>query len=195
MQTTVRRVLILAALFWLAAAGSARAHRVNVFARAEDGVVKVEAYFSGGAGARDADVVVYGADGTERRRLKTDADGRCSFRPDRVEDLRIVVTAGDGHRAEFALKASEFGGGTAPEPKVPPLAAGPSREAVPCSPGPGEAQGPEARIRDLQRQFDDLRKSRQEISARDVIAGLAFIFATTALAMALWRRRGADRGP
>ncbi len=88
------------------------AHRVRVFAYVEGDTVRVEGYFSKTRKAMNCPVEVF--DSLGRRMLvgKTDSDGRFSFPVADLKDVRgglkIVLVAGEGHRAEYSLGADEL---------------------------------------------------------------------------------------
>ena len=91
--------------------GSAQAHKVNVFAYAEDGRVYTESYFPDGRAVEQGTVLVY----TNREKLllegQTDAKGLFSFEIPVLEDLIIVIDAGMGHRNSFTLKKADLEAG------------------------------------------------------------------------------------
>ena len=180
-----------AAFLLVAPAAPAPAHGVRVAAWVEDGEVKVEAFTSRGAPLKRCAVSVRGADGTLRHTLTTDDEGRCAFQPERAEDLTIRLDAGPGHRDECTVKASQLAGvGEAPaEPR--PTAAETSPAASVSS--AGEAARLESELAALREQVRELEKARRQVSTRDVIAGLGFIFGVTALVYALTRGRRESR--
>jgi len=161
----------------LVLAPHAYAHRLNVFASVENGRVKVEAYFSGGAKARNCGVLVYGAGGAERLKLKTDAAGEANFTPAKAENLTIVVETPDGHRGEYKMKAAELGASDIATGAVPSQAA-----EAPARGDDDEIANLRAELAALRAQLRELRKAQQNISTRDVIAGLGLILGLTALA-------------
>jgi len=122
----------------LALPSIARAHRVNVFAYVEDGTIHTESYFSGGAPCRECKIEVSDGSGKLLLTGKTDEQGEFSFTPPIRGDMKIVLWAGMGHRAEYTLKAEELPDSTAtkkpttqqpkkprpqrPKPQLPTLA-------------------------------------------------------------------------
>ena len=88
--------------------GSAQAHKVNIFAYAEDGKVYTESYFPDGRAVEQGTVLVY----TNQEKLllegQTDAQGLFSFEIPVLEDLIIVIDAGMGHRSSFRLKKADL---------------------------------------------------------------------------------------
>ncbi len=138
------RFLILAtvALFFLAA--QAQAHRVIVFAYAENGQIHVEGSFPGGKPAQNVSVVVASPSGTTFLEGRTDDQGRFSFPfPGTAvaerSDLLIVLDAGLGHKAQWTVPADEYlAGGQAQAPSAkpsePPAPSATASEPAPVQP-------------------------------------------------------------
>ncbi len=89
-------------------------HKVTVFAYAEGDTIMGEAQFSGGRPAKEAKITVENAaDGTSYLTTVTDEQGLFSF-PVPAEakraqaELRIVLLAGEAHRNDYLLTASEY---------------------------------------------------------------------------------------
>ena len=102
--------LVLASILIVASAPQVLAHRLNVYAWVEGGNVKVAAYYSRKSKPKNIPVYVYGPGGELMLEGKTDEEGAFSFRPTGICDLKIVVEAGDGHRAECNLTAADLEG-------------------------------------------------------------------------------------
>ncbi len=92
----------------------ADAHRVNVFAYVEGDALMVEGYFSAKSKAMNCPVELYDSSGKKLAETKTDTKGLGSFRiadlPPFEGDLKVVLVAGTGHKAEYSLPASELPG-------------------------------------------------------------------------------------
>jgi hypothetical protein len=86
----------------------ADAHRVILFARVEGDTVYVESKFSGGKKVNAGRITVTDADGVELITGTTDAQGEFSFKIPKKTDLKIVLSAGEGHRAEWTIPAAEI---------------------------------------------------------------------------------------
>ena len=89
------------------------AHKVNVFAYVEGDKVYSESYFNDGKKCVDSKIEVF--DNRENKLLEglTDEEGMFSFDipPEEVidGDLRIVLIASMGHRAEYVIRTDELG--------------------------------------------------------------------------------------
>ncbi|MBU4602323.1 hypothetical protein KKA86_04415 [bacterium] len=89
------------------------AHKVNVFAYIEGDKVYSESYFNDGKKCVDSKIEVF--DNRENKLLEglTDEEGMFSFDipPEDVidGDLRIVLIASMGHRAEYIIRTGELG--------------------------------------------------------------------------------------
>ncbi|MFP5223668.1 MAG: hypothetical protein ACLGSA_15355 [Acidobacteriota bacterium] len=133
MKTLPRRlpflVLIVAFTLW---AGTALAHKVNVFAVAEGGAVSGEGYFSGGAKAQTVPVEILDSSGAVIARGMTEKDGtfRITLPASVSPPLKVVLKAGDGHQNDFTLSAQDLA------PSVPASAPVASAQAPVAGPAP-----------------------------------------------------------
>lgn len=99
---------------FLAATGTVFAHQVYLFAWVEGDTVYTESYFGGKRKVAGGTIHVYGPSSRELLTGRTDDQGAFSFPVPQRTDLRIVLDASMGHRAEFVLKADELPGSPAP---------------------------------------------------------------------------------
>jgi len=84
------------------------AHKVNIYAYAENGMVYLEGYFVDGTKCKNSIVEVFDEkDGMKLLEGKTDKDGRFSFKIPKVVSLKLVLHASIGHRAEYTLGEDE----------------------------------------------------------------------------------------
>ena len=88
-------------------AGDAMAHRINVFAWAEGDTVHVESKFSGGKKIAGGKIIVTDAGGVEVLTGQTDDQGRFSFKRPQPAELKIILEAGMGHRAQWTLPVDD----------------------------------------------------------------------------------------
>ena len=110
MKASWRYSVILAAVVLLFA-GTAMAHKVNLFAYVEDGKIYTESYFPDGRPVENGKVKVY--DSNENLLLEgvTDKEGLFSFDIPKIDDLTIVLDATMGHKNSFKLKKAEVEAG------------------------------------------------------------------------------------
>jgi len=193
-----RRPVLLAAQMGVAVvcilgtASPAAAHKASVFAAVQGKVISGEAYFRDGSPLRNAQVTVFDPAGAKLGETKTDAEGKFSFEPRRRCDHRLVVDGGEGHAAEYTVRAEELptalsAGKTAPakpSPALPPAtpqAAQPLSRApvaplpstVPDSPARPAATAPQAApgMAELHGKLEALEKQivqlRRDLAARD----------------------------
>lgn len=122
--------MVVAVAFTMFGSGSpaAWAHKVNVYAYPDGDRVVVEGYFGGKSKVVESPVEVLDTKGQKILEGKTDGNGSFSFAladlPHFEGDLKIVLIAGQGHRAEFTLAAAELPGtkgrsSTASKPPAP----------------------------------------------------------------------------
>lgn len=87
---------------------SARAHKVNIYAYAEDGMVHSEGYFVDGAKCKNSLIEVFDERaGTRLLEGKTDEEGKFSFKIPKVTSLKLVLHASMGHQNEYTLGEDE----------------------------------------------------------------------------------------
>lgn len=101
--------LLWASCFVLILTAAADAHRVNLFAWIEGDTVYVESKFSSGRRVNAGKITVYDSGGNELLSGMTNENGEFSFKVPKKSDLKIVLNAGEGHRAEWSIPASEIG--------------------------------------------------------------------------------------
>ena len=108
-KTILKSFLIITAIWIIAPPISAWAHKVTVFAWVEGDTVFTESKFSGGRRVRDGRIEVYDL-AIDKKLLegRTNSDGEYSFKIPLKTDMKIVLEAGMGHRAEWTLMRDEF---------------------------------------------------------------------------------------
>ena len=87
---------------------SVDAHRVNLFAWVEGDTVYVESKFSGGKRVKAGKIIVTDPQGTELLAGTTSENGEFAFKVPKKIELKIVLLAGTGHRAEWIIPVSEI---------------------------------------------------------------------------------------
>jgi hypothetical protein len=158
-----RRALPLALLTTLALAPAAHAHRLEGEYRVLPGrKVQVEAWYETGDAPKGAKVRVYRADGSPlfREPGEMDSRGEYVFPYDKAENLKVVISAGEGHRKELRIPAAELSG-----------------------PGPapaGDPQGPAA---------TSVRERAREFPFKDLLLGVTFVLALGAFVLSLRNAR------
>lgn len=86
----------------------ANAHKVSVYAYAEDGMVHSESYFVDGTKCKNSILEVFDEkDGTKLIEGKTDKEGKFSFKIPKVTSLKLVLHASMGHQADFTIGEDE----------------------------------------------------------------------------------------
>lgn len=212
----IRLVLLIVVLVCGLTANPALAHRLQVFASANGDLIEGSAYFAGGAPASGVDVLIETAGGEVLAQLSPAADGSFSYRTTTPAEYVVVAHSGDGHRAEWAVRAVELAPAYAvAAAEQPTAAAGPGADVTPAhrlEPGPGQvaarlAQGVEvssneptdvdpaliaalelAVARQLRPLREELAAARSRAGLRDVLGGVGYIFGLAGLVL-WWRAR------
>jgi nickel transport protein len=111
-------ILSLLMLVWV---NSALAHKVTIFAWVQGDRVYTESKFSGGRKAVNAGVEVLNADGERLLEGKTDDRGAFSFKVPEKMEMKVVLLAGPGHRAEWTIPVDAFQENGIKEEETPDL--------------------------------------------------------------------------
>jgi nickel transport protein len=115
-----------ALLLVLAVPAAVQAHGLDAQAFSmPDGKVQIESWFTNGDVPHQAQVQVFRPDGGLLTEGRLDEKGTFVFSGPRAEALRVVVTAGPGHRKELEIPAEK------PAPTAPPAAKIPLTDARP----------------------------------------------------------------
>ena len=111
MNTSKRFFVMIVALLStvLMFAGTAMAHKVNIFAYVESGVVYTESYFPDGTPVENGLIEVYDSQDHKLLEGTCDKEGLFSFKVPKKDDLTIVIIATMGHKNKFILKKEEIG--------------------------------------------------------------------------------------
>ena len=167
---------------------NALAHKVNVFAYAEDGMVHTESYFSDGRKVIDSTVEVFDAKNNKLLLTgRTDKNGEFSFKIPQATGLRIVLTASMGHKNEYFLSEDEvrdaIGIAKVPEKSPPERVETEKMEELPETKTQvyGERlealmeQVVEKKTAPIMKKLLKIEEQMQKPSLRDIIGGLGYI--------------------
>ena len=169
-----------ACVLLLAAAGTARAHSVRVWAAIEGEQVKVWGYFGGGS-AQGAQIIVTDPGGTTVAEGVTNAEGLFFFKPARKTDLLIKIDAGMGHCAEYTLGADELEGldmaATPVEGAEANQTPSASKESVAI------LKKMNTRLASMEKKLNELLQPDEGAQWQDIIAGIGYILGLTGITM------------
>ena len=110
--------IVLASLALVTCPHSATAHGFSLWCEVDSGEVHVEGFFSDGSKVGNARVTVYDSKRNKVVEGTTDDEGRFSFEPPVIENLKIVVSTGFLHKAKCVVTKEELienAAGSAPE--------------------------------------------------------------------------------
>lgn len=182
------RVLFLAAVMALGLVLPAAAHKTIVFAWVDGDTVYTQSKFAGGRKVKDAAVEVFDAQGNRLLQGKTDDRGEFSFKIPQKADMRIVVSAGTGHRGEWVLSAEEVS--DLPPPSPAPTERAPASEEVAPQPvsvsGTSSAEIQAAVEKALDKKLKPILKMladarNQGPSIHDIVGGIGYILGLVGL--------------
>lgn len=160
---------------------SVSAHKVNVFAYVEGKKIYTESYFNNGKKCIDSKIEVFDNQGNKLLEGLTDKEGEFSFEvPSEDGDLKIVLTASMGHRAEYSISADElrgFAGLIKEENKEPISIVSPEISLVDLK----EIQlitedTLDEKLKPIMREMKEIKKSQEDrISPTEIIGGVGYI--------------------
>jgi len=101
-------ILFFASILIISTSLPVLAHKVIIFAWVEGDTIFTESKFSGGREATGAQVLVFDKEGKQLLEGKTDNKGEFSFKIPKLTDLRIILNAGMGHKAEWRIPELEI---------------------------------------------------------------------------------------
>ncbi len=204
----IRLEMVISLLFLFMVIPPALAHKVNLFAYVEGDRVVTESYFSDGKRCQNSIIEVF--DRSQKKLLegKTDKTGIFSFKVSGETDLRLVLNAGMGHRAEYTVSKSDFtvnsgkkdgkfspikpetvaaGSITSKEIDAPPL--------VSVDPGVLQLMIEESLENKLRPIMREIKKSREnKISVTEIIGGIGYIFGLMGVSVYFANRKNKKRG-
>ncbi len=182
-------ILFLTAIIITGSHGPALAHKVMIFAWVEGDTVFTESKFSGGKKAINAPVVIFDKDGRKLLEGKTDNKGEFSFKIPKASDLRIVLNAAMGHKAEWTVPESEIreAGNIMEKKKVAepsgPTTVGLSKEEVKKI----VEDSLDKKLRPIVRMITESKNN--EPSLTEIIGGIGYIFGLMGVALYFINRR------
>ena len=155
------------------------AHKVNIFAYVEGDKVYTESYFNDGKMCVDSKIEVFDNQGNKLLEGLTDKEGAFSFEiPLGDGDLKVVLIASMGHRAEYTISADELGdtvGSIKEELKEPVSVISPEVSSFDLK----EIQSliEDALDKKLEPIMREIKKSQEDkISPTEIIGGIGYIF-------------------
>lgn len=188
-------------------AGAGLAHRVNVFAFADGGAIRVECSFSKSHKVKNGKLVISDLEtGAMLLEGTTDEQGLFRFRPDARwlqsgHGLNILLNAGEGHQNTWRVAPEELAA-LSPAERFPQIPHGGARETASPAPSPippSDAATREAAIEALVGRVMDeklapikqalARRETDGPDLRDVVGGIGWIIGLLGLAAYMKCRR------
>ena len=160
------------------------AHKTTIFAWVEGDMVHTQSKFSGGRKAKQATVEVYDAEGNKLLEGKTDAKGEFSFKLPKKAELKVVLSAGTGHRGEWIIPLEEIEGGeTMPDrpsqPETPRIEKESSRNELPSISSADIQEAVEKaldkKLKPILSRLAEYRQKETEITITDIVGGIGYI--------------------
>jgi nickel transport protein len=185
----------LSVVFLIAAPASA--HKVSVFGYTENGMLLGEAYFPGGGKAKGSKIELIGPKGKLLATTQTDNQGAFKLELPKAEaPLKLMVTAGMGHKGEYVLTAQDLGQGQKGQESVTDgskTTSQASKSAPIAAVNEDKLQSAiekalEKKLAPLKAQIAKMQAERA-IGVSDVIGGLGYILGLLGLAAYMKSRK------
>jgi nickel transport protein len=178
--------------FLMAVAPLLFAHRVNIFAQVKGDSIIGQCYYSDGVPVRNQKIEVFRLSGETLMQLETDSAGYFRFAPRIKDDLKIILYAGMGHKAETVIKASDLPEIT--KSRAEKLRSFPGKvEAVPVKDELNEEALRKIVEDVVEEEFNSLRqlidKQQKSISLTTIIGGIGYILGIFGLIVLLRKKR------
>ena len=163
---------------------SAFAHKVNIFAYVEGGKIYTESYFSDGKKCVESKIEVFDNQGNKLLEGLTNEEGMFSFKipvEDAIDgDLKLVLTASMGHRAEYIIRADELGdikGLIEEKIKEPVSVISPETSSVELKKIQSIIEDTlDEKLKPIMREIREIKKSQEDrISPTEIIGGIGYI--------------------
>ena len=160
------------------------AHKVTIFAWVEGDTVYTQSKFGGRRKAKQATVEVYDAEGNKLLEGKTDDKGEFSFKLPKKAELKVVLSAGAGHRGEWIIPLEEIEGGETMPDRPPQLETAriekeSSRNELPSISSADIQEAVEKaldkKLKPILNQLTESRQKETETKVTDIIGGIGYI--------------------
>jgi len=184
MKNKLYLILIFAFLIIIMMDVSIFAHKVNVFAYVEGDKVYTESYFNDGKMCVDSKIKVFDNQGNTLLEGLTDEEGMFSFKipsEDVIDgDLKVVLTASMGHRAEYVIPTNELRGITGlikekfeePIPVVSPEISSFNLKEIQLL----IEDALDKKLEPVMREMREIKKSQEDkVSPTEIIGGIGYI--------------------
>ena len=200
------RIVIIALIILFSLAGPAAAHKVMVFAWVNGNTIHTESKFSGGRKVKAGKIEVFDPKGNLLLSGKTNEQGEFSFPIPQASALKIVLSAGMGHRGEWTVSKDEITNAGPAGTAAPPATNAEDGKPVPAAAAktatrmPAAATGLSAeeiqlvvekaldrKLEPVYRMLAEAKEHKPTIT--DVIGGIGYIIGLVGLAAYLQARR------
>ena len=181
MKNKLYLILIFICLIVIMMDVSVFAHKVIIFAYVEGDRVYTESYFSDGKKCIDSKIEVFDNRGNKLLEGLTNGEGEFSFEvPSEDGDLKIVLTAGMGHRAKYSISADELRGAAGlikEELEEPVTVVSPKTSSVDLKEIQSIIEDTlDEKLEPIMREMREIKKSQEDkISPTEIIGGIGYI--------------------
>ncbi len=173
---------------------NSHAHRINLFVEQVGSRLEVAGFFPDGSPCKGCEIEVLDKEGKVLQATQTDDLGKATLSIKKAGDLKVVLKAGEGHRAEKEIKVNlpkkesmvSPNQGETSKRKSDTKETRPRADTINIS----EDKSNEilAEIRVLRQEILELRKNSEKIWFRDILSALGYLLGVWALFILLKRK-------
>ena len=196
-----RQVFVLFFLcLWLfiASPGIVMAHKVNIYAYAEKGMIYTESYFGDGSRVKNATIGVFNSEsGKKMFDVKTDNSGCANFKIPGPFPVKLVLNASMGHRNSYVIKKKEIMEGLGMEQVPRPVVTVKHESAGRTAPDADRRFSSEEcreitsmvdmvverRLQPIKRMLLDIRQSSDKPGVSEILGGIGYIMGLMGIAL------------
>lgn len=181
MKNKLYLILIFTFLIIIMMDVSVFAHKVNIFVYVEGEKIYTESYFNDGKKCIDSKIEVFDNQGNKLLEGLTAKEGEFSFEvPSENGNLKIVLTASMGHRAEYSISADEIRGSVGlikEENEEPVSIVFPETSSVDLKEIQSIIEDTlDEKLKPIMREIIEIKKSQEDrISPTEIIGGIGYI--------------------
>lgn len=159
------------------------AHKLSLFAYSKEGLIYVEGYYVDGKPAQGAKLTVFDSNGEKTFSGITDDKGQLTFKVPVMDDLRLELEAGMGHKNSFVLHRGALSahrpGDAKGSSRALPMDAIDAGKAVASQPGAMRERDRgeliEEKLKPLMDMVSEMRREMERPRLLEIVGGVGYL--------------------
>ncbi|MEN2994452.1 MAG: hypothetical protein ABDH19_03765 [Thermodesulfovibrio sp.] len=176
--------LIIITINFILLSNNLYAHKVNAYAYREGDKVFGECYFVDGSPCKKSKVEVYDLQGKKILETFTDEKGKFSFITEQKKAIKVVVSAGQGHKAVYKVEGAKEEVEKATKKKQTQIDREELKKII--------DETMDTKLQGLKNEIMDLRKEMEKVKLREIIGGIGYIIGIWGIIMLIKRKKNAS---